>query len=260
MRDLRLPVLAAALAGLVALPAGAGTLPFDDLREMLRAGFPEEVVLVLVEAEGAPSLTPAQWLELRALGASDRLLLALLRAPEGETQEAPGPGAASSESDGGGEAALWYRAFYRDEPDGGRVFVLTNLDEDGRRLGGEVARPAPRNRVVSPTRGGAAVEAEPGEEPARSREPEPLLVGPAPAAAFLAEYAPAPAAFVPVGPYYGFFFPYPLSHFYPPGSYTHLKLYHEPGRRGFGHYQLPAGQVFYGPPFPTAGYHAISGP
>jgi hypothetical protein len=73
----------------------------------------------------------------------------------------------------------------------------------------------------------------------------------------LAAYGPPPVqtTFVQTSPFFGFFYQLPTSYLYPPGSYTHLKLYHQRGRPGFGHYTLPAGQVFYNPLFPTAGTH-----
>ena len=60
------------------LTAAASPMGYEDLRRLLRADFPEDVVLAIIEEEGAPHLSPQEWLALRSLGASDRLLLALL--------------------------------------------------------------------------------------------------------------------------------------------------------------------------------------
>ena len=91
------------------------------------------------------------------------------------------------------------------------------------------------------------------------------MPGAAASTAFLPDLVPppGPVAYVRTGRRgnryggNGFFWEYPLSHFYPPGSSTHNKIYHQGGRPGLSHYQLPAGQVFYNPPFPTAGSHRI---
>ena len=255
----------ASLAALLLLApalALAAPLPLEDLRELLTREFPETVILAIVEEEGPPKLSTAEWLELRALGASDRLLQALLREHPAVEEVAPLPGPeVAPEPDhvvAKPPVAVGtndYRAFYDDDPELGRVFVLTNLDDEGARLGGAVHPPAPRNRVASP---------EPPEprktDPAPQAAPPELAFGQPVAyrsasAFLLPENVPPPMAFVGVSPYYGFVYPYPISHLYPPGSYTHNKLYHRVGDRGFAHYQLPAGQVFYQPPFPAAGSH-----
>ncbi|MGD8376215.1 MAG: hypothetical protein PVF68_08745 [Acidobacteriota bacterium] len=242
-------LLAGFLLGLPPVPASG--LPAEDLRQLLVRGFPEEVILAIVEEEGPPALSPVEWLELRDLGASDRLLLALLppephaTTPPAATDLPAGPTPAPVTGDEGPA----FRAFYDHDPDVGRVFVVTNLDPDGEPMAGTTAGGRLPNRVTSPDLPAPPPPVE-DDAPAAAHPREAVEAAILPVAA-----APPPAAFVGVSPYYGFFFPYPISHLYPPGSYTHNKLFHLGGSRGFSHYQLPAGQVFYLPPFPGAGSH-----
>jgi len=111
----------------------AEPLAFDDLADLVRARMPDEVILTLLEAGPVPELTVAQWVELRTLGASDDLLLALRR-------DEPDPGSDLPSKD--------VRVFYVGAEDGSRVVVLTNLDEQGRRLGGTAPSRVRRNMVT----------------------------------------------------------------------------------------------------------------
>ena len=281
MRRLLLFAILIALA--IPVAAAMEPLTFEELVELLQAGLPEAVLLSIVLEIDPPSLHAHQWLELRRLGASDDVLLALL--PPGARLEisatpvavpAPVPTTAAGKipeephspvpvAGTSIEGASEVRAFYDQDPEGDRIFVLTNLDEEGERIGGRLASPVRRNVVVGRT----AEEAE-AEEQARQERDErtraleaaaaqqisaALPPTPQPRVALLQEGYAGATAFVATGQGYGFFWGYPGRHLYPPGSYTHNKLYHSRGPTGFTHYQLPAGQVFYNPLFPGTGSH-----
>ena len=239
----RVPGLMLALALLAVPTSEASALSVPELMEFLEAEMPEDLILRLLESSRPPEdLTPAEVVALWEAGASDRLIEAVLPpAQEKPTQPAP---AARFEADA-------IRAYYRDEPDGGKMFVLTNLDDDGRRLDGSPTSGSRRNLVTSrpwePT-------PETSERPAQQAARVPPLQAPPPQEVYSPSHGPS--TFVQTSPYLGFFYRQPISHLYPPGSYTHFKLYHQGGNKpGLGHYQMPAGQVFYNPPFPTASSH-----
>ncbi len=239
----RVPGFMLALA-LLAVPAGdAFALNVAELMEFLEAEVPDDLILRLLESSGPPEdLAPGDVVALWEAGASDRLIEALL--PPAEKPQQPAS-ATRLETD-------TIRAYYRDEPDGGKVFVLTNLDDEGRRLDGSPTSGSRPNLVTSRPW-------EPLPEPSEAAAP-PAEMNPAPQAPSPPQevYYPShgPSTFVQTSPYLGFFYRQPFSHLYPPGSYTHFKLYHQGGNKpGLGHYQMPLGQVFYNPPFPTAGSH-----
>ncbi len=241
----QLPGFLLALALLAVPAAEAFDISGAELKEFMEAEVPEDLILRLLESSGPPEdLTPADVVALWKAGASDRLLEALL--PPAEEKPQPPTPATRSEADA-------IRTYYRDEPDGGKVFVLTNLDDDGRRLDGSPASGSRPNLVTS--RPWEPLP-EPSEAPADPAEMNPPLQAPPRQPQQVYYPSHGPSTFVQTSPYLGFFYRQPISHLYPPGSYTHFKLYHQGGNKpGLGHYQMPAGQVFYNPPFPTAGSH-----
>ena len=246
-------LLVTTLVGVLA--AGSSfALTVSDLVDFLDSEVPEELLLRLLESSGLPEeLTPADLVTLWEAGASEELLNRLVPPAALPSESASTEDATSKTASKNG-----IRAYYRDEPGGGQVFILTNLDDDGRRLDGQASSGARTNLVVGRT-------APPARGPERSPgppenwyppEPEPVRQ-PAPEAVVYPSLGPS--TFIQTSPYFGFAYSLPASHLYPPGSYTHFKLYHQGGRKaGLGHYQLPAGQVFYHPPFPTAGSHPAS--
>lgn len=125
------------LAGLAAAaPAQADPVGVDDLILLLEGGVGEKVILRHVQRWGLErDLEAADLVALRKAGATDDLLEDLAARM------------------GGSEAGQ--RALPLPE---GRGVLLTNLDEEGRRLGGEVPEPTPFNRVGAP---GAGREAAP---------------------------------------------------------------------------------------------------
>ncbi len=233
------PILALAL--LAASSGAAFGLSMPELVQFLEAEVPEDLILRLLQSSPASEVpTAAEVVALWEAGASSRLLEALLPSAEEPRQSTPQAGRLP---DG-------IRAYYRDEQGGSQVFVLTNLDDDGQRLDGTTLSDTRPNLVTSHPR-----EAQPSPSrpmAARVEVETPRPANPPPA------YSPSqgPTIFVQSSPYLGFFYRQPISHLYPPGSNTHFKLYHREGNRpGLGHYQMPTGQVFYNPPFPTAGSH-----
>ncbi len=237
---------------LLILPAPASfALTVADLVDFLESEVPEELLLRLLDSAGSPEeLSPADLVALWEAGASEQLLDRLV--PPAPLPEEPLPAtqiAPRNAPEGG------IRAYYRDVPGGGQVFILTNLDDEGQRLDGRPFSDTRKNLVAGrrlPTAAEtsrARLAAEnwypPEPQPVQQPPPEPLTYP-----------TSGPSTFVQTSPYFGFAYSIPASHLYPPGSYTHFKLYHQGGRKaGLGHYQLPAGQIFYQPPFPTAGSH-----
>jgi hypothetical protein len=123
-----------ALSAFAALPAMAGSparMSVDDVIALLKAGVGEKVVLAQVRATGArPALTVAEILKLKAAGASDDLLAALVD-----------PVSADSTP----QATRSFRVFREVNAMGEEVLHITNLDEAGRRIGGEVEHRDPAN-------------------------------------------------------------------------------------------------------------------
>src|SRR5688500_12781579 len=105
------------LAGEPDPPRSAEPVSVREIARMLRSGVREDVILMHVNTVGVSSQASTQDLKsLRSAGASDRLLDAILH-PQ-ETSPA--------------------RVILRTDPDGQQVVHMTNLDDSGRRLGGEV--------------------------------------------------------------------------------------------------------------------------
>ena len=126
-----IPVLLLILCGPLMAQDGASRpadpVSLDEIERMLRSGVREDVILMQVNSVGMSSEASAADLRsLKSAGASDRLLDAILH--PGEARPA--------------------RVITRIGADGRKVVTLTNLDDSGRRLGGEVPRPV-RTNVVS---------------------------------------------------------------------------------------------------------------
>ncbi|MGH9868928.1 MAG: hypothetical protein ACREAA_12280 [Candidatus Polarisedimenticolia bacterium] len=143
------------LAGEDATSRPAEPVSVDDIARMLRSGVQEDVILMQVNAVGVSSEpTAADLMSLKSAGASDRLLDAILHPAE------TGPA----------------RVIVRVGANGRKVVHLTNLDDSGRRLGGEVPRPARMNVVSEAV---ARADRRPGRRDARSAE-RPAVREPAP--------------------------------------------------------------------------------
>jgi len=287
----------------------AGTSPPMNLGEivsLLKAGLGEKVILRQVHATGTRLvMTVDSLMALKAAGASDAFIEALMtdadaapvgHEPAGEpagggpSPVPPNPGprdagkGAGTGRDHRDEPPI--RIFMMEDDRGQRIVHITNLDENGRRIGGELPDdpPASRNVIaegeaappVMPLHGaGQAGERPPVVvnvyPPAPAEEAEPVTVG----------FAPPPVsshivdpynAFIPVvgapgysgygygynpevlppwgrpgGPYYGRPYGYGGVVYSPPGSYTHFIRYHRPaGAHRFKRY--PGYTIYHNQP------------
>ena len=240
-----------ALAFILTIPlclgaAASAPLRIDDVVALLKAGVGEKVILKQIEVTRTRlTMTVEAMLQLKAVGATDAFLEALMGAPAdggapGPAAEAPAAGAPS------------FRMYTEQTGDGETVLHITNLDANGRRIGGEVEAPSQRNVVQPP----APLPAEPVSYE-YDDEPEPPVIvnvyppGPSdlasgyPTGAYVSPYAgglypgyggafygytPSHHAHGPhcghhVGPYY--------SPYAPPGSYSHFVQYHHSNRSHF---------------------------
>ncbi len=242
-------------------------LTIDQVIALLEAKVGEKVILKQIEATGTRlTMTVDTLLSLKAAGASDALLEALQEEtnPREATQEAA---PVVSDSLNGIEGEHPFRVFLMEDDSGGRVVHITNLDENGRRIGGELAEDnrASRNVVAR------AEQPPPSPEPPNYREEggreaggyaegggaQPVIVNvynnaPAPASdgtALIGGSEPIGGdAFINTGIYPGYFnygygySPVAYPHgalvgpryghggviYSPPGSYSHYVRYHRP--------------------------------
>lgn len=234
------------LVPLVCVAAETGApLTIDEIESLLAGGLGERVILKQIRTTGTRlTLTVEGLLRLKAAGASDSLLEALLEPPEPPLAKPPQPEPAVPAAPG--RAASHIRIYTSENERGQTVVHITNLDAAGRRLGGELSEEerARRNVVEPPEPPPAIAYVEPPPEPAAGGGP-PVIVN---------VYPPEPPPSPYGGGYYGGVYPGLLvggfhgfvpsrqghlvrphrSHFYPPGSYTHYLRYHHtavtPGR------------------------------
>lgn len=234
-----------ALALVLTIPlclAAAANAPLniDDVVALLKAGVGEKVILKQIEVTRTRlTLTVEAMLQLKAVGATDAFLEALMGAPA--DGDAPGPAA----------GAPSFRMYTEQTGDGETILHITNLDDQGRRIGGEVEPTSQRNVVQAPDYPPAP---EPSSYDYDEEEPQPPVIvnvyPPAPSepasgyntGAYVSPYAsglypgyggafygytPSHHAHGPhcghhAGPYY--------SPFAPPGSYSHFVQYHHSNR------------------------------
>lgn len=148
-------------------PAGAvGGLAITDLIRLMDEGIGPSVIVKKIRSTGVAFHAGVDaLLALKRGGASDAILEAVIEADDR-------PAAPGNVSPAGGPAVAPLRSYVEDEdlriyevrdPAGRRFLVLTNIDENGRRLGGEVASPGQVNLV-------SALEPQP-EGPVSAREP-----------------------------------------------------------------------------------------
>ncbi len=250
-------------------PAPADTLTpmtIDEVAALLEAGIGEPVVLRQVKATRTRLvLTVGALLRLKEAGASDAFIEALMPAdpdaPEAAPRESdrPDPAEKSAARPGPedvltrGESSI--RLFVMEDETGDRIVHITNLDENGRRIGGEIPDDSRAERnVIAQGSPGAALPPPPDPLPAPAPQ-TPVVVNVYPPepperdSGFDAHHDDPFGAFIPTGVYPGFFnLPYgryphvALPHgqlvgprwglggvvYSPPGSYSHYIRYHRP--------------------------------
>jgi hypothetical protein len=142
-------------------------LTIDQVIALLEAKVGEKVILRQIESTGTRlTMTVDTLLSLKAAGASDALLEALQEetTPHAAAPEMkPVPKAAPAMDGTQGEYP--FRVFLMEDNSGGRVVHITNLDENGKRIGGELPEDDRASRNVV-TRGEHA-----SSPPAERREP-----------------------------------------------------------------------------------------
>ncbi|MFQ5700904.1 MAG: hypothetical protein ACE5HU_03570 [Acidobacteriota bacterium] len=151
-------VAAVQLAAGADLPAAA-PLSVDDIITLLKANIGEGVILEELAATRTRIIpTVEALLELKAAGASDSLLEAILESgqdpTEGDTDEprevvSSPQGADPSAHADGNDVAPPFRIYTTVDENGDVIVHITNLDRSGRRIGGEIPETAARN-VIEP--------------------------------------------------------------------------------------------------------------
>ncbi len=143
-----LTMLLCALAAVsLAAAAEAATMTVDDVVALLKAGVGEPLILAQAEASGSRmTLSVDEILRLKSAGATDTLIASLMQGPEATPEEAS-PG---------------FRIYTEITGTGEKVIHITNLDASGRRIGGEVPDPAPRNVISSASSPGTSYDNDPG--------------------------------------------------------------------------------------------------
>lgn len=172
-------------------PTLADPVAVADLELLLRGGVEDSVVQRHVERWGLErDLDAADLLALKEAGASAALLEMLV-----------------------GTASQEVRSTRAESLSSGDALLLTNLDERGRRIGGEISEPSPFNRVQPPVARYDAVGRAPSDRSEYQEQPE------------------APASLAPPrgitlerpfrNPYY-----VPYHRYGTPGGYTRYKLFY----------------------------------
>ena len=256
MSPKRLTLLALVLAAVpvTLLPAAppADPLTLNEVVSLLEAGVGETVILKQMKAGRTRLImTVDALLKLKAAGASDAFMEAILDTAEpAETEASPGPSVerAASTYEPAPEGAPNFRIYTMADPNGAEVIHITNLDENGVRIGGELKDPS-RPNVLAPSQ-----EPPPAYDYAtRPEEDPPVIVNVYPPAAPQETYREDPryglhsGELYPVGVFPGYypynpgFTPrirtghgyrgsYPnVYHYSPPGSYSHYINNHRPG-------------------------------
>ena len=244
--------------------AKAAPLTIDQVIALLEAKVGEKVILRQIEATGTRlTMTVDTLLSLKGAGASDALLEALQEetSPWQEAQDAGAAAASESPAHGIVDGEHPFRVFLMEDDAGGRVVHITNLDENGKRIGGELPEDHRASRNVMA----------PGEQPHPSYEPQasrdagaygggsgtqPVIVNvynntpdqASDGTALIGGSEPIGGAYIQTGVYPGYFnYGYGYSPtiyphgalvgpryghggviYSPPGSYSHYQQYHRP--------------------------------
>ena len=148
----------------------AAPLTVDDIVSLVKAGVGEKVILKQVESTGTRlTLTVDGILALKAAGASDALIESLMEVkdqPEAPRAQEDPASVAEGQS---------FRIFKSVSEEGEEVLHITNLDEHGRRIGGELTESERRTMI---SRAAEYHAAEPAPEPSYSDDGgrEPVVV------------------------------------------------------------------------------------
>lgn len=250
-------LVVALLVSSAASTAVSAPITLDDIIALIEAGVGEKVIIKQIEmADNTLLPTVEALIQLKAAGASDDLLAALLDPPEPGTDGEPSA-ADEKRSESVDPSDPQFRVYTELDGKGNPVLHITNLDASGRRLGGEVEQPSypnilqPSPRSPEPSHDDDPYADYEGPTPSASKEPgvvvnvyPPEQTTPQVAEEYEDPYYRAHFhGFVPeyLGygyPSYGNGYPYyrvgygvgyyRYNHF-PPGSYTHFLRYHHTG-------------------------------
>jgi hypothetical protein len=122
-------ILAVCLLAFFASAAYAA-VSLEDIVKLSKANTSDEVILQLIQKEGlAKPVTSKEIVYLKQQGVSDRVIQYLMKVSAAEKSE-------SSQEN--------MRSYYTTTKSGKRILIVTNLDENGKRMGGEIPPdPAP---------------------------------------------------------------------------------------------------------------------
>ena len=177
-----------------ALVCSAYGISIDQIVKLSKLKAGDDLILQLIQKEKLDKpITTKDVLYLKQQGVSDRVIAYLMKLSDTKGQKMP-PQEGQS---------IWIsenlRAYYTTTKDGKKVKVITNLDENGKRLGGELPPEAERKEVEN-----AYQRSEPKEinvyvrqEEPQQREPEEYV-----------EQPPQRSGIPPYNTYYPSYYPY----------------------------------------------------
>lgn len=116
-----------------AVTAAARPVSLDDVLNLIKASVGDSIILRQAASAGCSfSVGVSEVLKLKEAGAGDALIESLMKiAP-------PDAGQEENAAAGGEGGSLPFRIFTETTPNGQKVLHVTNLDQAGRRIGGEV--------------------------------------------------------------------------------------------------------------------------
>jgi hypothetical protein len=202
------------IAGLVVLLFASfsfAAVSTDEIVKLSKLKTSDEVILQLIQKEGlSKPITSSDVVYLKEQGVSDRVIQYMLKLSKpAQVNSLPAQETKSTQLDNN------MRSYYTTGKNGQKVLVVTNLDENGKRMGGEVPpdlEPAPQQTQQKPIPQEVRVVVE-NPQPQPSSEYYPEQEYPEPE--YVDDRYNPPSYYPPAYPYYG------AGSFYSPNYYEY---------------------------------------
>jgi len=122
-------------------------ISIDDVIKLSKMKTSDDLIIDLIQKDGLDKpVTPSEVVYLKEQGVSERVIQYMLKVSNPEKEKLPPQeGESVSISDK-------FRAYYTRNKDGKLVKVITNLDEEGKRIGGEAPPAEPEEQQIASTK------------------------------------------------------------------------------------------------------------
>jgi hypothetical protein len=130
---------------ILAVVSGCFAMSTNDIIQLAKLHTSEELMINVIQRSGLDHpLTTQEIIQLKEAGVTERVIQYLLKLSTPETEKLPGPEGESV------QVSKNMRVYQTRDKNGKIITVATNLDENGKRIGGELPPPEPESVQPEP--------------------------------------------------------------------------------------------------------------